>query len=126
MLVGFGLIAVLVVFIGAVGVVGAAAATYARAATAADAAALASAPVTFRPFGARGSPRQEASRFARINGTRLVSCSCPVNRAWIERTVSVTVARTITLPLVGEITVTATSRAVFDPTRLLPDGSGVP
>jgi hypothetical protein len=117
--IGVGLIGVVLMFILGVGLVGAAASTYAAAASAADAAALASAPVTFRPFGARGSPRNEAARFARANGARLVRCDCPVDRSWATRTVSVTVSRKISLPVVGVVVITATSRAVFEPSALL-------
>jgi hypothetical protein len=117
--VGVALIGVVLIFILGVGLVGAAAATYAIAASAADAAALASAPVTFRPFGATGSPRDEAARFARANGARLVRCVCPIDRSWAARTVSITVSRDITLPVIGELSVTAASRAVFDPSALL-------
>jgi len=122
MLVGFGLSVVLVFFVLGIGIVGAAAVTYAAAASAADAAALASAPVTFLPFGATGTPQQEASRFASANGAILVSCSCPVDSSWDKRTVSVTVARTISLPVVGQLRIVATSRAEFDPMKLV--GSG--
>ena len=117
--IGVGLIGVVLMFILGVGLVGAAASTYAAAASAADAAALASAPVTFRPFGARGSPRNEAARFARANGARLVRCDCLVDRSWATRTVSVTVSRRISLPVVGVVVINATSRAVFEPSALL-------
>ncbi len=117
--IGVGLVGVVLMFILGVGLVGAAASTYAAAASAADAAALASAPVTFRPFGARGSPRDEAARFARANGARLVRCDCSVDRSWATRTVSVTVSRRISLPVVGVVVINATSRAVFEPSALL-------
>jgi hypothetical protein len=117
--IGVGLIGVVLMFILGVGLVGAAASTYAAAASAADAAALASAPVTFRPFGAQGSPRDEAARFAKANGARLVRCDCPVDRSWATRTVSVTVSRRISLPVVGVVVINATSRAVFEPSALL-------
>lgn len=120
MLIGFGLCVVLMLFIVGVSMVGAVASAYATAASAADAAALASAPVTFLPFGATGTPQQEASRFAEANGTTLVSCSCPVDPSWSKRTVSVSVVRTITLPIVGSLRVVATSRADFDPMKLVP------
>lgn len=117
--VGFGLIIVLLMFMFGVGMVGAAAASYATAASAADSAALAAAPVTFLPFGAAGSPTNEAVRFARANGATLVSCRCPVDRSWNRRTVSVTVSRSISLPIIGTVTVHSTSRATFDPAKLL-------
>lgn len=117
--IGIALVGVVLLFILGVGLVGTAASTYAAAASAADAAALASAPVTFRPFGARGSPRDEAARFARANGARLVRCDCRVNRSWAIRTVSVTVSRRISLPVVGAVVINASSRAVFEPSALL-------
>lgn len=90
-----------------------------QAGTAADAAALAAAPVTFRPFGARGGPADEARRFAEANGTRLVACRCPIDRSWAAREVAVVVARTVDLLGYGVVTVHATSRARFEPARLL-------
>jgi len=117
--IGVALVGLILVMVMAIGLAAAVAASYATAATAADAAALAAAPVTFRPFNARGSPRNEAAAFAIANGATLRSCACPVDPSWAPRTVSVTVARTITLPVVGDITVQATSRATFDPAALL-------
>ena len=58
-----------------------------RAAAAADAAALAAAPVTFRPFGAAGTPTQEAARFAAMNGASIVTCRCSADGSWRARTV---------------------------------------
>ena len=88
---------------------------------AADAAALAAAPITFLPFGAEGTPTDEAARFALLNGTDLDSCRCPINRSWDARTVRVQVSKIITLWPVGRIRVTAVSRAEFVPTLLLGD-----
>ncbi len=102
-----------------VAAVGLGAATYAGTAAAADAAALAAAPVTFQPFGASGTPAQEAARFAAANGASLVSCRCPIDRSWETRTVVVVVARNVSIPGIGEISITATSRATFAPTALL-------
>jgi hypothetical protein len=117
--IGVALIAVVLVLTLGVGLVGAAASTYAAAATAADAAALAAAPVTFRSFGARGSPRNEAARYANANGATLVTCTCRIDRSWSARTVSVTVSRKVSLPFVGQLSIRATSRAIFDPSALL-------
>lgn len=117
--IGVALTAVVLVLTLGVGLVGAVASTYAAAATAADAAALAAAPVTFRPFGARGSPRSEATRFAKANGATLVTCTCRIDRSWSARTVSVTVSRKVGLPFVGQLSIRATSRAIFDPSALL-------
>ena len=90
-----------------------------EAATAADAAALAAAPVTFMPFGAEGTPAEEAARFAALNGASLVSCTCPLDTSWNPRTVTVVVAKAASLWPVGRLTVTAESRAEFEPTALL-------
>jgi hypothetical protein len=118
---GVGIVAALLMFTFGLGLVGAVAATYATAASAADAAALASAPVTFRPFGANGSARAEAARFAAAHGATLVNGSCPTDRSWNSRTVSVTVSRALVFPVVGRVLVRATSRATFDPAALLED-----
>ena len=90
-----------------------------QAAAAADAAALAAAPVTFRPFGAAGSPAEEARRFAGANGARLVACRCSIDRSWQPRVAEVVVERRVELLGIGSITVRASSRAEFSPARLL-------
>lgn len=90
-----------------------------EAAAAADAAALAAAPVTFSPFGARGTPAEEAARFARDNGASLVWCICPPDESWNPRTVEVEVARDVTIWPFGVITVTGRGRAEFIPAALL-------
>lgn len=120
MVLGFGLVVLVLTLVVALGAVGTGFAGYVQAAGAADAAALAAAPVTFRPFGATGSPTQEAARFASANGTRLVRCVCPVNRSWDTRTVIVVVERSVDIPALGRLTVRATSRATFEPSALLP------
>jgi secretion/DNA translocation related TadE-like protein len=111
-----GLVLLLAASLGAVG-------AYLRArveaVAAADAAALAAAPVTFLPFGAQGTPMDEAARFAAANGVRLVSCACPVDGSWEARTVTVRVAKEARLWPVGSVTVTAVSRAEFEPALLL-------
>lgn len=111
-----GLLLLLVVWIAALAVVMRA---HLDATTAADAAALAAAPVTFLPFGAEGSPADEAARFARLNGARLVWCRCPPDRSFESRTVEVRVAKTVDLPVLGDTTVEATGRAEFVPALLL-------
>jgi secretion/DNA translocation related TadE-like protein len=90
-----------------------------EASTAADAAALAAAPVTFLPFGADGTPTEEAARFAAANGAVLVFCSCATDRSWNARTVTVEVARSVGLGPLGAVTVRARSRAEFVPSLLL-------
>jgi hypothetical protein len=90
-----------------------------EATAAADAAALAAAPVTFLPFGAAGTPTEEAARFAAANGATLTSCVCPIDRSWDTRTVTVEVARTVRLGPIGAVTVMAKSRAEFAPSLLL-------
>ena len=104
---------------GALGLAGAYLRARVEAAAAADAAALAAAPVTFLPFGASGGPAEEAARFAALNGAELVSCTCPVDRSWEARTVTVEVARPIGLGPFGTVRVTARSRAEFVPALLL-------
>lgn len=90
-----------------------------RATVAADAAALAAAPVTFRPFGATGSARQEAARYSAMNGAALVVCRCRTDRSWQPRIVEVEVERAVRLIGGAVITVRARSRAEFDPVALL-------
>jgi hypothetical protein len=119
MVLGLSLVSVTLILAVGLGAVGAGVAGYVQAAGAADAAALAAAPVTFRPFGARGSPIQEAARFASANGTQLVHCSCPIDRSWDARTVTVVVKRSVTLVGFGTFDVSATSRATFEPAALL-------
>jgi secretion/DNA translocation related TadE-like protein len=92
-----------------------------QAAVAADAAALAAAPVTFRPFGASGSPTREAARFATANDASLVWCRCPIDRSWETREVEVLVQRTVDLILLGRHRVTVRSRAEFAPTQMAVD-----
>lgn len=123
-MVGFSIIVVMLMFMVGIVVVGAVLTSYAVAATAADAAALAAAPVTFRPFGATGTAQAEAAKVARANGARLVRCVCVEDRSWGPRTISVTVVRNSNVPLLGSLAVTATSRAVFDPTKLLSRTTG--
>jgi secretion/DNA translocation related TadE-like protein len=90
-----------------------------EASTAADAAALAAAPVTFLPFGAHGTPTEEAARFATLNGSRLLSCICPLDPSWEPRTVEVRTERLVEIWPLGIIEVQATGRAEFVPSRLL-------
>ena len=111
-----GLVLVLTVGIADVGV---AFAARLQAAAAADAAALAAAPVTFRPFGAIGTPTDEARRFAGDNGAVLVMCRCPIDRSWQSRVVEVVVEQRVALLGIGAITVRASSRAEFAPAMLL-------
>lgn len=90
-----------------------------RATAAADASALAAAPVTFRRYGAKAGPVQEAAKFARANGARLVGCRCAIDRSWAPRTVEVEVETVVDVVLFGPRTVRASSRAQFSPPKLL-------
>lgn len=90
-----------------------------EASAAADAAALAAAPVTFLPFGAEGTPAEEAARFAAANGARLVWCVCPPDPSWSPRTVEVEVEREVAIWPVGKVTIRARGRAEFVPALLL-------
>ncbi len=114
-----GVAAVVLLLAAVLGGVGAYLRARVEAVAAADAAALAAAPVTFLPFGAEGTPADEAARFATANGARVVTCACPVDRSWEPRTVTVRVAREVRLWPLGSLTVTAVGRAEFLPALLL-------
>ncbi len=86
--------------------------------TAAEAAALASAVATYPPA-ATGSPLALAAEYARRNGARLATCRCPVDISIRPRTVTVTTALTVEVPLFGQVTVRASARSEFDPGRWL-------
>lgn len=114
-----GVVAVVLMLAAALGVVAGFLRARVEAATAADAAALAAAPVTFLPFGAAGTPAEEAARFALLNEARLTRCSCPIDPTWEPRIVTVEVARRVELWPAGSMTVTARSSAEFVPASLL-------
>lgn len=114
-----GVLLVLVVWLSALAV---AMRAHLDATTAADAAALAAAPVTFLPFGAKGSPTDEAARFARLNGAHLVWCRCPLDQSFDSRTVEVRVTKSVDLPVLGMTEIEATGRAEFVPAALLEAG----
>ena len=114
-----GVVGLVVVLVVALAAVGTAVAGYTTVANAADAAALAAAPVTFRPFGATGTPAQEAARYASLNGAQLVRCACPIDVSWDPRTVEVTVTRSVSVLGLGTVSVRATARATFEPIRLI-------
>jgi secretion/DNA translocation related TadE-like protein len=114
-----GVGAVILLLAGTLAGIGAFLRATAEAEAAADAAALAAAPVTFLPFGAKGTPAEEAARFAELNGSRLVWCRCPIDPSWEPRTVEVETVRLITIWPFGSFEVRATSRAEFVPSLLL-------
>ena len=91
----------------------------AKVVTAAEAGALAAAPVTFRPFGATGSPTAEADRLVRANGAVLVRCSCPYDPGYDPRTAIVTARLRMAVLGFREITLEATAAAEFAPVALL-------
>jgi secretion/DNA translocation related TadE-like protein len=95
----------------------------AEADAAADAAALAAAPVTFLPFGAAGSPSDEAERFAEANGARMVRCVCPPDPSWESRTVEVEVEKEVVVWPVGTIVIRGRGRAEFVPSMLLEEST---
>ncbi len=82
--------------------------------TAAEAAALASAVATYPPAGT-GSPVAQAAEYARRNGARLAMCRCPVDISMLPRTVTVTTALAVEVPIFGQVTVRASARSEFDP-----------
>jgi secretion/DNA translocation related TadE-like protein len=114
-----GVAAVVLLFAAALGSVGAYFRARVEATTAADAAALAAAPVTFLPFGATGTPLDEARRFASANGATVVSCSCTLDPSWEPRTVHVEVEKIVHLWPAGRLSVRAIGRAEFSPALLL-------
>ena len=114
-----GVAALVLLLTAGLGAVGAYLNVRVQVSAAADAAALAAAPVTFMPFGATGTPTDEAARFARLNGADLDSCVCPLDTSWEPRTVRVEVSRMVSIWPVGRIRVSAVSRAEFVPALLL-------
>lgn len=90
-----------------------------QAATGADAAALAAAVATFPPAGHRDAPDEAARSAAAANGAVLLDCRCPIDEGMGARVVTVTTAVRLKVPLFGELTVRARSRAEFDPGRWL-------
>jgi len=114
-----GVGAVVLVLAAGLAAVGSYLVAQAEAEIAADAAALAAAPVTFLPFGARGTPAEEAARFAALNHARVKVCHCPLDPSWEPRTVEVETIRVITIWPLGSFEVTAVGRAEFVPALLL-------
>lgn len=90
----------------------------AQATAAADAAALAAAPATFADFGTSGDPIRAAAEMAAANGAELVDCRCGIDRSWQTRRVTVTVAATVDLLLLGDRVLIATAAAEFRPVAL--------
>lgn len=86
----------------------------AQAQSAADASALAAAVATYPPA-SPSSPVDAARGVAARNGAILVSCRCPRNGGLSARLVEVVTAVTVDVPVFGEATVRARSRAEFDP-----------
>ena len=114
-----GVGAVLLVLAAGLGAVGAYLRAQAEAEMAADAAALAAAPVTFLPFGARGTPTEEAARFAAFNHASLTVCLCDLDPSWEPRTVEVETMRVVEIWPLGTFEVRAIGRAEFVPALLL-------
>jgi secretion/DNA translocation related TadE-like protein len=114
-----GVVGVVLLLAAVLGSVGALLRARVEATAAADAAALAAAPVTFLPFGASGSPADEAGRFAAANGARLLSCMCPADPSWEPRTVQVEVEVVVRVWPAGDVAVRAVGRAEFAPALLL-------
>jgi len=86
--------------------------------TAADAAALAAAVATYPPATPR-SPVALAAEYAARNGSRLITCRCPVDLSIRPRTVTVTTGRDVEVPIFGLVTVRVSARSEFDPGRWL-------
>lgn len=82
--------------------------------TAAEAAALAAAVATYPPAGS-GWAVAVAVEYAARNGSRLVNCRCQVDLSIRPRTVTVTTAREVEVPVFGLVTVHARASSEFDP-----------
>lgn len=108
-------VAVLAVAIAALGTLYAA---RAQAINAADAAALAAAVATYPPASS-SDPIVAARQTAELNDTVLVACRCPRDARLTMRTVEVVTALRVEVPVFGWVTVSAASRAEFDPVRWL-------
>lgn len=108
-------VAVLSVAVAALGMLYAA---RAQAANAADAAALAAAVATY-PAAATSGPEIAARSAAAANGSAVLACACPTDASLSPRTVQVIAAVRVDVPIFGEVTVSAVSRAEFDPARWL-------
>lgn len=108
-------IGVLIAVAGGLVGIGRLAAAHTQATVAADAAALAAAPLTFLG----GDAYAEAEAFAAANGARLSACRCGSDGSFRARVVTVEVAMSVDLGLLGSHTVRARSAAEFDPMNLL-------
>ena len=93
---------------------------------AAEAGALAAAPVTFRPFGATGSPSAEADRLVRANGAVLVRCYCRSDPGYSPRTAVVTARLKLAVLGIREVTLEATAAAEFSPVAVLVEAGRSP
>lgn len=81
---------------------------------AADAASLAAAVATYPPASDR-SPEAAAGNMAHGNGAVVLACRCSRDGSLSVRTAEVITAVSVDLPVFGEVTARATSRAEFDP-----------
>ncbi len=95
--------------------VGALIAAREQAYTAAEAAALAAAVATFPQAGSTAVPFAQAAEYAGRNGSRVVACHCPIDATLSPRTVVVTAAIDVEVPIFGEVTIEAAARSEFDP-----------
>lgn len=111
-------VALLAVVAVATASLGLAYAARAQAQTAADAASLAAAVATY-PGTGRRVPALEAAAVVSANGAHFVSCRCPMDTGIAPRTAWVVAMVPVDLPVLGEIRVTATAGAEFDPRRWL-------
>ncbi len=91
----------------------------AQAVAAADASALAAAVATYPPAGPGDTAAAVAADVARVNDAELLACICSTDHSLQMRTAAVLVEVVVRVPVFGEITVQAGSRAEFDPIRWL-------
>lgn len=109
-----GIVGVVAVLAVAVAGLGSLYAARSQAQVAADAASLAAAVASYPPASDQ-RPEISAGRVARSNGAALIGCDCPRDLRFAARTVQVTTGVTLGVPVFGEVTVRASSRAEFDP-----------
>lgn len=113
-----GAVAIVAVLSISVAGLGALYAARTQAQVAADAASLAAAVATYPPASDQ-APQAAASDIAHRNDAVVMTCRCLRDASLSVRTVEVVTGVRVDVPVFGEMTVKASSRAEFDPGRWL-------